>query len=98
MKVRYARAAEADLIAAVAYYDGLASGLGDRFLDEVDSALARVASFPHAWQKLSPNTRRCRLHRFAYGLIYRVNNDEAVIVAVAHLHSEPGQWLKRGED
>ncbi len=98
MKVRYARAAEADLAAAVAYYDGQAPGLTGRFLDEVDSALARIAGFPHAWQKLSANTRRCRLHRFPYGLIYRVKDDRAVIVAVAHLHSEPGQWLKRGED
>jgi plasmid stabilization system protein ParE len=98
VRVRYARAAEADLAAAVAYYDGQAPGLAGRFLDEVDSALERIASFPDAWQKLSPNTRRCRLHRFPYGLIYRVNDDSAVIVAVAHLHSEPSQWLRRAED
>jgi plasmid stabilization system protein ParE len=98
VKVRYARAAEADLAAAVAYYDGQVPGLGDSFLDEVEGAISRIASFPHAWHKLSPNTRRCRLHRFPYGLIYRVRDDGAVIVAVAHLHSEPTQWLKRGEE
>ncbi|MGO8952668.1 MAG: type II toxin-antitoxin system RelE/ParE family toxin [Rhodomicrobium sp.] len=98
MKVRYARAAEADLAAAVEYYDGQSAGLGDSFLDEAESAEGRIASFPHAWQKLSANTRRCRLHRFPYGLIYRVTDDSAVIVAVAHLHSEPSQWLKRGEE
>jgi toxin ParE2 len=98
MKVRFARAAEADLNAAVAYYGGQAPGLAGHFLDEVDSALDRIANFPHAWQKLNSTLRRCRLHRFPYGLIYRVRNDEAVIVAVAHLHSEPSQWLKRAED
>ncbi len=98
MRLRYAQAAETDLAAAVAYYDGQSPGLGDSFLDEADAAAGRIAGFPHAWQKLSANTRRCRLHRFPYGLIYRVRNDCAVIVAVAHLHSEPSQWLKRGED
>ncbi len=98
MKVRYARAAEADVAAAVAYYDGQVPGLGDRFLDEVESAVSRIAIFPHTWHKLSANTRRCRLHRFPYGPIYRVRDNGAVIVAVAHLHSEPAQWLKRGEE
>ncbi len=98
MKVRFARAAEADLAAAVAYYDGQNPGLGDDFLDEIEAATARVEQFPNAWHKLSRNTRRCRLHRFPYGLIYRVKADEAVIVAVAHLHSEPTQWLARVED
>ncbi|MBI4725532.1 MAG: type II toxin-antitoxin system RelE/ParE family toxin, partial [Rhodomicrobium sp.] len=57
-----------------------------------------IASFPHDRQKLSAATRRCRLHRFPYGLIYRVKDNGAVIVAVAHLHSEPSQWLKRDEE
>jgi toxin ParE2 len=97
VKVRYARAAEADLIAAVTYYDGQRPGLGDCFLDEAEAAAGRIASFPHAWHKISANTRRCRLHRFPYGLIYRVKGDVVVVVAVAHLHSEPKQWLKPGE-
>jgi toxin ParE2 len=98
VKLRYAQAAEADLAAAVAYYDGHNPGLGDSFLDEAERAEARIAGFPNAWQKLSPNTRRCRLHRFPFGLIYRLKMDEVVIVAVAHLHSEPSQWLTRGEN
>ncbi len=96
MKLRYARAAENDLAAAVAYYDGQSPGLGGSFLDEAQRAEARITIFPYAWQKLSANTRRCRLHRFPFGLIYRVKEDGAVIVAVAHLHSGPSQWLKRG--
>jgi len=68
---------------------GQSPGLGDSFLDEAGNAAARIANFHHAWQKLSANTRRCRLHRFPYGLIYRVKGDFEVAVAVAHLHSEP---------
>jgi plasmid stabilization system protein ParE len=98
VRVRFARAEEADLAAAVAYYDGQAPGLADRFLDEVESAVSRNASFPNAWHKFSANTRRCRLHRFPHGLIYRVNDEGVAVVAAAHLHSEPTQWLKRGDE
>ena len=98
MKVRFSDAAEADLAAAVAYYDRQSPGLGDGFADEVEAAVARIAQFPNAWHKFSPNTRRCRLRRFPYGLLYRVKDDGAAVVAVAHLHSEPTQWLTRGEE
>jgi toxin ParE2 len=98
VKVRFARDAKMDLAAAVAYYNGQNPGLGDSFLDEIEAATARIAQFPSAWHKMSRSLRRCRLHRFPYGLIYRVKANEAVIVAVANLHSEPTQWLKRGEE
>lgn len=96
MKPRFSFAAELDLAEAKAYYDAQGLGLGDRFLDEVEAALARITAFPEAWRQLSENTRRCRLHRFPYGLIYCTKSGSLVIVAVAHLHSEPSQWLKRG--
>ena len=67
MKVRYARAAEADLASAVAYYDGQNPGPGDSFLDEAEAAAERIASFPHAWQKLSANTRRAACTVFPMG-------------------------------
>jgi plasmid stabilization system protein ParE len=94
MKIRFASAAEAELAEAVAHYDGQMPGLGVAFLDEVEAALKRIAAFPEAWQKLSANTRRCRLHRFPYGLIYRVRHDSTLIVAVGHLHREPEYWRK----
>jgi len=82
MKLRFSRAAEADLAEAAAYYDQQFDGLGARLLDEVEAALGRITSFPDAWQALSENTRRCRLQRFP----------------VAHLHREPGHWRERSEE
>jgi hypothetical protein len=38
MKSRFHEAADAELSEAVAYYDGKAAGLGDRFLAEVKAA------------------------------------------------------------
>jgi plasmid stabilization system protein ParE len=97
VRVRFTEAAEVDLAAAVAYYDGQGPEISDSFLGEVEAAVARISQFPNAWHKFSQNTRRCRLRRFPYGLLYRVEDDRAVVVAVAHLHSEPTQWLRRLE-
>ena len=95
MKAVLAEAARQELADAVAYYDTQARGLGDSFLDEFQAAVNRIEELPEAWQRLSRNTRRCRLRRFPYGLIYRLDGDVALIIAVGHLHREPENWRSR---
>ena len=77
------------------YYDSQQSGLGDEFLEEVVSVTDRILEMPLSWQSLSPNTRRCLLHRFPYALIYTLEEQEIVIVAVVHLHRKPEHWRGR---
>jgi hypothetical protein len=45
--------------------------------------------------EIEPGIRRCRLARFSYGLIYGVDGETIVIVAVAHLHRRPRYWIDR---
>lgn len=95
MKVEFHPAAKREFEEAVAYYDSRAAGLGDAFIHAVEEAVQRIVSFPDAWAELSPRTRRCRTSRFPYGVIYRQLADRIVIVAVMHLHREPGYWRDR---
>jgi plasmid stabilization system protein ParE len=95
LKVSFLEAARADLREAAAYYEGQRRGLGRDFRNEVLAAIERIKAFPEAWHPLSENTRRCRTHRFPYGVIYLVQEEHIVIVAVAHLHREPGRWKDR---
>ncbi len=95
MKAVLADAAEAELADAAAYYRAQSAALGDDFLTEFLAAVTRIEEFPEAWQLMGESVRRCRLHRFPYGLIYRVQGDVAVIAAVAHLHREPEHWRGR---
>jgi plasmid stabilization system protein ParE len=69
--VRFLDAARDDLRDAIWFYETERPGLGAKFRDEVLSALERIKHFPEAWRPLSKNTRRCRTHRFPYGVIYR---------------------------
>ncbi|MBF0262273.1 MAG: type II toxin-antitoxin system RelE/ParE family toxin [Magnetococcales bacterium] len=77
------------------FYEGVSSGLGRAFLAEVLAALELVRRYPAAWNPLSANTRRCRLRRFPYGLIYHEDGSDILIVAVAHLHRRPEYWRDR---
>lgn len=95
MIVEIVPVAEAELEDAVAYYNSQPPGLGVEFAVEVDAAVRRILDYPHAWQRLTAGARRCQLHRFEYGLIYRVRGDVATIYAVMHLKRRPGYWRDR---
>ena len=95
MTVRFLEIAEIELDQAVRWYAAQAPGLGDAFLIEVLSAADRIVRFPKAWHSLGEGIRRCRLSRFPYGLIYTIDNDDILVLAVAHLHRRPDYWRHR---
>ena len=95
MRVRLLTIAKQELDDAVAWYDERTPGLGREFLDEIDRAVRRAAAFPMSCTEMEPDVRRCLLARFPYGLIFGVDQETLVIVAVAHLHREPRYWVTR---
>jgi len=95
VNVRFLTPAQRELDDAVEWYNRQAVGLGREFLDELDRAVRRAAVFPLSYPEIVPAVRRCRLSRFPYGLIYGIDGETLVIVAVAHLHREPRYWIDR---
>ena len=95
MKITFLEVARLELDEAVSYYNGESPGLGEIFLAEILSSLDRIKRFTDAWPPMSTNTRRCRTRRFPCGLIYRVESEELLIIAVAHLHRKPDYWADR---
>jgi plasmid stabilization system protein ParE len=89
--------AETDLEQAFDYYEGIRAGLGADFVEEFRRAIDRILAYPRAWQPLDPTYRRCRFHRFPYGIIYRIDDQsqEIVVVAVMHLSRNPDAWRRR---
>jgi len=92
MNFRFTSAALHELREAVLYYEDAENGLGGEFLNEIDGALARILAAPEAWRKLSNRTRRCRTHRFPFGLIYQIRQDEILVLAVMDLRRDPKRW------
>jgi hypothetical protein len=95
MTVDFLQPAEHEFVEAIGHYNLQSEGLGLEFAAEVKRALGRVVQFPTAWTPLSTRTRRCRLNRFPYALLYQVRSDLILIVAVQNLHRHPDSWKSR---
>ncbi len=95
MKVVFLAPAQTELDEAVDWYNRQAAGLGRELLDELDRAVRRALAFPLSYPEVERGLRRCRLARFPYGVIYGVDGDNFVVVAVAHLHRRPRYWIDR---
>lgn len=95
MKVDFLQPADDEFAAAIAYYNLQSEGLGLEFAAEAKRALGRVLQYPTAWTPLSNRTRRCRLNRFPYALLYQIRNELILVIAVQNLHRHPDSWKSR---
>ena len=95
MKVDFLQIAEDEFAAAIADYNRQSEGLGLEFAAEVKRGLGRILQYPAAWTPLSKRTRRCRLNRFPYALLYQIRGDLILLVAVHNLHKDPDSWKSR---
>lgn len=93
--VRMVQPAEQEMSDAAAYYELQVSGLGRDFLAKIASAVADIAEAPERWPVVRMNVRRRLVHRFPYGLLYRIDVAEVVVLAVSHLHRHPTYWVGR---
>ncbi len=89
---RFTSSALTEAKEAARHYQQHDNELGRIFLDEVDATVTRILANPHAWHPLSQRTRRCRTHRFPFGLIYQIRPNEILIVAVMDLRRDPSSW------
>ena len=95
MKVRFLKPAPAEVDDAFAWYEIQSRGLGTKFLDDFDRAIRRIVAYPLASTEIDEGLRRCLLSRFPYGIIYGIDAETIIVVAVAHLHREPQYWIDR---
>jgi plasmid stabilization system protein ParE len=94
-EVRLRPEAEHDLSDAAAWYEEQLSGLGHQFLDAVLTALFSIAEAPRKYPLVHRNTRRALMHRFPFGVYYRIENATCVVLAVMHGSRNPRQWKIR---
>lgn len=95
MNVRFLSPATQELEDAYQWYEDQMLGLGYEFLAEIDEAVHRITAWPKGHAVLGGALRRCLVRRFPYGLIYGIESQMIVIVAVAHLHRKPFYWTRR---
>ena len=87
--------AETDLDEAATWYERQRKGLGDEFLDEVLNALETISYNPYICAVVHRHTRCVIMHRFPFGIYYRIEDKSLVIVAVMHGSRHPKRWQQR---
>jgi plasmid stabilization system protein ParE len=87
--------AEEEFLGAMDWYEEHEASLGLHFAREVYDAIRRAAERPEAWPVFEGEVRRCQTRRFPYGVLYSQEPDGIFILAVMHLHRDPGYWKHR---
>jgi toxin ParE1/3/4 len=91
----YGHGVEEDIDSAYAWYEGKRSGLGQRFLGELDVLLQRIQDNPEMYGVIYRNVRAVKIHHFPYVVYYRLKQDRIEIVAIEHGHRNPNRWKAR---
>lgn len=87
--------ARAELRAATAFYERERRGLGREFGREIYAVLERLLDWPRSGSTAESGTRRASLERFPFTLVYQLDDDRLVVVAVMHQRQRPGYWRDR---
>jgi toxin ParE1/3/4 len=83
--------ASADLLAAVAWYEGQRPGLSQDFLAALEAVLARLAQLPRSFPLVVglPSTHQAPLARFPYRVVFRIYERRVVVGACLHQRRAP---------
>ena len=90
---RFLSPAEEEMTKMALYYETASSRLGSDFLDDLQRTVDRLCNFPQSGEFIDSHLRRTI--RFPFSIIYALEENEIVVVAVAHHGRRPGYWQSR---
>jgi plasmid stabilization system protein ParE len=91
----FRREAQAEFDEAFDWYSEQLAGLGLDFLDCVADVLERIGSMPESYQIVFEDVRRAVVRKFPYSVLYRIETDRIVVLAVFHSKRDPKSWQSR---
>jgi plasmid stabilization system protein ParE len=96
--LRIAGPASEEFTEAVRWYETRRPGLGADLYDAVNAAIEGIERQPEIGTTAyaDPRSKRVLVSRFPYHVVYRLQPDEIVILAIAHMKRRPGFWKHRG--
>ena len=95
MKVIFLTLAKMELNDAAFYYELEQKGLGNKFKEEIKKSVLRIVRFPKSWSLVKREIRKYLSHKFPYKILYSIEQDCILIIAVAHQHRKPDYWIDR---
>ena len=80
---------------AVQYYAEQRSEVAQMFINAIEDAVYRIRESPTRWAIVDEDVRRCLTRKFPYSILYTIEQDYILILAVTHCSREPGYWKSR---
>jgi plasmid stabilization system protein ParE len=80
---------------AVQFYKQRGPKLGQRLAKEIRATITRIVTAPERWRVLEQDVRRCLVRVFPYAVLYTIEDDYILIMAIAHGKRRPGYWRHR---
>jgi len=95
MRYEFHPEAVAEYREAAYYYAGCQDGLEFRFIAAVEHAIGQILEAPERFRIFEEDIRRCLTRVFPYAILYTIEPDFVLIIAVMHCRREPGYWRHR---
>ncbi|CAM2006854.1 type II toxin-antitoxin system RelE/ParE family toxin [Acanthopleuribacter pedis] len=95
MKVFYHPLAEEDIGNILDHYQPIFPALAKAFLKELDLTIAALSTQPFRYRFIQEPIRMCKLKRFPYAVLFRVEGDTIRILVVRHHRRHPSYGLDR---
>jgi toxin ParE1/3/4 len=88
---------EVDIVSAAGWYDSREPGLGAQFVRTLRDRVDELVSAPTP-SRIRETARRIRWvfpKRFPYRIVYRVDEDVILVIAVIHAARHDREWRRR---
>ena len=95
MKFSFHPEAHAEFNEAAIYYCDKSPSLASAFLTEIENAIEKIVENPELYREIDEDIRRCLTRRFPYAVLYTIENNYILILAVMHCSREPWYWRHR---
>lgn len=94
-KVLFRPEAESDLLDSFMWYEKSLSGLGKKFLDQVDLTISSIVQNPQKYPIIYKNIRRALTQKFPLGIHYIIEENKIIVLAIFHFSRNPKNWKSR---
>jgi len=80
---------------SVEYYAQQKIELAQDLINQVENSIFRLIQSPYSYAIVDKNIRRCLVRKFPYAILYTIEDNCIVILAVMHCHRNPQSWQDR---
>lgn len=87
--------AEHDVDEIILWYEEQQTGLGIRFYSNLNKKLNSLKQTPGNYSFIYGDYRRLTIDPFPYSIIYKIDHQKVLILAILHQRRNPAELLKR---